>query len=73
VITGNVVTGARYGVAVSVVQDAKAGPVRISGNIISAGAEHAMIGMEWEKIVSADLAADVGRYPNIAIGDNTIG
>jgi len=73
VITGNVISGARYGVAVSVVQDAKAGPVRISGNIIGAGTEHAMIGMEWEKIVSTDLVADVGRYPNIAIGDNTIG
>jgi uncharacterized secreted repeat protein (TIGR03808 family) len=73
IISDNVITGARYGVAVSVVQDAAVGPVRISGNLIGAGTEHAMIGMEWEKIVSTDLAADVARYPNIAIGDNTVG
>ena len=72
VISDNVVTGARYGVAVSVVQDKTVGPVRISGNIIGAGSEHAMIGMEWEKIASVELAADAARYPNITISDNTV-
>ena len=28
--------------------------------------------MEWDKIVSTDLAADAERYPNITVSDNTI-
>ena len=53
-------------------QDKSPGPVRVSGNLIS-GAQQGVVGMEWDKVVSPDLAADAGRYPNITVSDNTIG
>ena len=28
--------------------------------------------MEWQKVVSQDLAKDAGRYPNITVSDNTV-
>lgn len=73
VVSGNVITGARYGIGVSVVQDAKAGPVRVSGNIIGAGSEHGIVGLEWDKVASTDLVADAAKYPNVVVSDNTVG
>lgn len=72
-ISANVITGARYGIGVSVVQDPKAGPVRVEGNIIGAGSEHAIVGLEWDKLASTDLSADAARYPNVTVADNTAG
>ena len=63
--------GAVTGIGVSVVQQQSPGPVRIEGNIIS-GAAQPMVGTEWEKVVSNDLAADAASYPNIIVGSNTI-
>jgi uncharacterized secreted repeat protein (TIGR03808 family) len=73
VVAGNIVTGAKIGIAVSVVQDAPAGPVRISGNVISGATDGAIVGAEWEKIVTTDLVRDAGTYPNISVTDNTVG
>jgi uncharacterized secreted repeat protein (TIGR03808 family) len=72
VVSDNVVTGAQTGIAVSVVQDKSPGPVRVSGNIVGAGAQHGIVGMEWDKIVSDDLGKDAGRYPNVTVADNTV-
>jgi len=71
VVANNVVTGAMYGIGVSVVQEKSPGPVRVSGNIVS-GAQQAIVGFEWEKVVSADLAKDNGRYPNVTVESNTV-
>lgn len=71
VVANNVVTGAMYGIGVSVVQEKSPGPVRVSGNIVS-GAQQAIVGLEWEKVVSADLAKDNGRYPNVTVEGNSV-
>ena len=72
-VADNVVTGTMIGVAVSVVQEKSPGPVRVSGNIIGAGTQHPIAGLEWEKIVSEDLAKDAKKYPNVTVSDNTVG
>jgi uncharacterized secreted repeat protein (TIGR03808 family) len=72
IVSDNVVTGSMIGIGVSVVQEKSPGPVRVSGNIIS-GAQQAIVGMEWEKIVSGDLSKDAGRYPNVTVSDNSVG
>jgi uncharacterized secreted repeat protein (TIGR03808 family) len=69
-VNGNVVTGSDYGIAVSVVQQQSPGPVRVSGNMIAA--KHGIVGLEWENMVSDDLARDAARYPNVTVADNTI-
>ncbi|HWA19966.1 MAG TPA: TIGR03808 family TAT-translocated repetitive protein [Devosia sp.] len=71
VVADNVISAVDTGIGVSVVQDTPAGPVRVSGNIITAR-EATIVGMEWEKVVSDDLARDAARYPNVAVLDNTV-
>lgn len=73
VVADNVVTGTTIGIGVSVVQQQSPGPVRVSGNIIGKGTAHPIAGLEWEKIVSDDLTADEGKYPNVTVADNTVG
>ncbi len=72
IVANNVLTKVRTGIAVSVVQEQSPGPVRVSGNLIGAGAEQGIVGMEWENIVSENLASET-RYPNVTVSDNTIG
>ena len=70
-ITGNVVRDAGYGVAVSVV--ANAGVATISGNVFAGTLHGAIVGMEWHKAVTGDLAlAGAERYPNLRISDNQV-
>lgn len=71
VVSDNLVTNAMIGIGVSVVQEKSPGPVRVTGNLIS-GSQQGIIGMEWSKVVSQDLAKDAKRYPNITVSDNTI-
>ena len=73
VVANNVLVGTTIGIGVSVVQEQSPGPVRVDGNIIGAGTEHAIVGLEWEKIVSDDLARDAGRYPNVSVDGNVVG
>lgn len=73
VVANNVVTGAMVGIGVSVVQEKSPGPILVSGNIIGAGTQHPIAGLEWEKIVSEDLAKDAKKYPNVTVSDNTVG
>ena len=60
IVSNNVVTGAMIGIGVTVVQEKSPGPVRVDGNIVS-GAQQAIVGMEWDKIVSTDLAKELDR------------
>ncbi len=73
IVSDNVLSQVQTGIATSVVQDPKAGAVRISGNIIGAGAANGIVGMEWDKVVAADLTRPGGTYPNVVVVDNTVG
>jgi uncharacterized secreted repeat protein (TIGR03808 family) len=70
-VTGNVVREARSGVAVSVV--AGAGVAVISGNLFAGTTRGAIVGMEWHKAVTGDLAlAGAERYPQLKISGNQV-
>ena len=70
-VTGNVVRDAGFGVAVSVV--AGAGVAVISGNLFAGTTRGAIVGMEWHKAVSGDLAlAGAERYPQLKISGNQV-
>jgi uncharacterized secreted repeat protein (TIGR03808 family) len=71
-ITGNVVREAGFGVAVSVA--AKAGIAVIADNVFAGTQRGAIVGMEWHKAVTGDLAlAGAERYPNLKISGNQVG
>ncbi|HEY8000161.1 MAG TPA: TIGR03808 family TAT-translocated repetitive protein [Pseudolabrys sp.] len=70
-ITGNVVRDSGIGVAVSVV--AGAGVAVISGNVFAGTLHGAIVGMEFHKAVTGDLAlADAKRYPQLKISGNQV-
>jgi uncharacterized secreted repeat protein (TIGR03808 family) len=70
-VTGNVVREAGFGVAVSVV--AGAGVAVISGNLFAGTTRGAIVGMEWHKEVTGDLAlAGAERYPQLKISGNQV-
>ncbi|MGH6663477.1 MAG: TIGR03808 family TAT-translocated repetitive protein [Pseudolabrys sp.] len=70
-ITGNVVREAGFGVAVSVV--ANAGIAVISDNVFAGTARGAIVGMEWHKAVTGDLAlAGAEHYPQLRISGNQV-
>ena len=59
------------GVAVSVV--AGAGDAVISGNVLAGTPRGAIVGMEWHKPVTGDLAlAGAERYPQLKISGNQV-
>jgi uncharacterized secreted repeat protein (TIGR03808 family) len=71
-VTDNTIRDSGIGVAVSVADGA--GRATISDNLITGSRRGAILGMEWRKIVSGDLAIDgAGRYPQLTIGGNRIG
>ncbi|MDB5542281.1 MAG: hypothetical protein JWQ89_4008 [Devosia sp.] len=72
VIADNVLYATRTGIAVSVVQNPAPGPVSITGNIISAPLDFAIVGMEWDKVVVEDLVRDAARYPHVTVADNRV-
>ncbi len=70
-VTGNVVRQAGIGVAVSVVEGA--GNAVISGNLIAGSKRGAIVGMQWNKAVTGDLAiAGAERYPQLKISGNQV-
>jgi uncharacterized secreted repeat protein (TIGR03808 family) len=71
-INSNVITGASIGIGVTVVNDAKVGKVHVSDNLISGATTAGIAGLEWQNVVSDDLARDAGRYPHVTVTDNTI-
>lgn len=71
-ITGNVLRDCSIGIGVTVVDDPKVGKVQVNGNTISGATSGGVVGFEWERIVSDDLARDAGRYPHVMVSDNLI-
>ena len=70
-VTGNVVRASGIGVAVSVV--ASAGVAVISGNLFAGTTRGAIVGMEWHKTATGDLAlAGAERYPQLKISGNQV-
>jgi uncharacterized secreted repeat protein (TIGR03808 family) len=70
-VTGNIVRRAGIGVAVSVVPGA--GAALIVNNVIVESRHGAILGMEWEKIATGDLARDgAGRFVQMTIANNRI-
>jgi hypothetical protein len=52
---------------------AGAGAAVISGNLIAGERRSAIIGMEWDKAVTGDLAlAGAERYPQLKISGNQV-
>jgi uncharacterized secreted repeat protein (TIGR03808 family) len=70
-VTGNVVRGAPTGITVSVTKGA--GAAVISHNLITGARRGAIVGMEWQKVVTADLALVApGAYPQLTISGNQV-
>lgn len=67
--TGNIVRKARVGAAVSVVDGV--GPAVIADNVFQDVSEGAVVGFEWTKAVSGDLAAGgAERYAHLTVERN---
>jgi uncharacterized secreted repeat protein (TIGR03808 family) len=70
-VTGNVVRKSAIGVSVSVV--AGTGVAVIADNVFSDTVGGAIVGMEWHKLVTGDLAlAGAERYPQLKISGNQV-
>jgi uncharacterized secreted repeat protein (TIGR03808 family) len=71
VITGNLVRGADFGIAVSVVSEA--GSVVITNNLIADAPSGAIVGRQWDKTVTGDLSKDgAERYGQLSIAGNRV-
>ncbi len=71
VITSNVIRDADYGIAVSVAPGA--GSAVIADNLIAGTRRGAIVGMEWRKPVTGDLAEEgAGRYAQLSIAGNRV-
>lgn len=69
-VNANLVRDCTIGIAVSVAPGA--GHASISGNIVSGSREHAIIGAQWDDIVSTDLATDHSRFTNLLVEGNSV-
>jgi uncharacterized secreted repeat protein (TIGR03808 family) len=70
-VTGNVVRRAGIGVAVSVAPGA--GTALIADNLFAATERGAIVGMEWNKAVTGDLATgSTGRFAQLSISGNRV-
>ena len=69
-VSDNLVRDCDVGIAVSVVVGA--GHARINGNVVAGSRQHAIVGAEWQDIVTTNLTADAGRYASVAIEGNSI-
>jgi uncharacterized secreted repeat protein (TIGR03808 family) len=70
-VSGNVVRDCGIGIAVSVAKGA--GTAVIADNVLSHSKRGAILGMEWQKAVTGDLAlAGAERYPQLSIRGNQV-
>jgi len=70
-ITSNVIRRAEFGITVSVAPGA--GAAVIADNMISDVRSGAIVGMEWKKPVTGDLAKDgAARYAQLSIVGNRV-
>ena len=71
IVSGNVMRGTGIAVAVSVV--AGSGTALITDNLIADASGGAIVGMEWEKPVTGDMAKDgVGRHAHVTLSGNKV-
>jgi uncharacterized secreted repeat protein (TIGR03808 family) len=71
VATGNIIRQAPVGIAVSVVEGV--GSAVISDNVIDGAANGAIVGYEWTKAVTGDLATEgAGDYPRLVVDRNRV-
>jgi uncharacterized secreted repeat protein (TIGR03808 family) len=70
VATENVLNDCGYGIAVSVAPGA--GGATIKDNRIVKARRGAIVGMEWDKIASADLIAEAAKYPLLTVAGNDV-
>jgi uncharacterized secreted repeat protein (TIGR03808 family) len=69
--TGNVIRSTPIGIAVTVVKGA--GTAVVSQNLITGARRGAIVGMEWQNVVTADLAMVApGAYPQLTITNNQV-
>jgi uncharacterized secreted repeat protein (TIGR03808 family) len=69
--TGNVIRRAPLGIAVTVVDGA--GSAVISDNLIAGATSGAIVGMEWAKTATGDLAqTGADRYPHLLVERNRV-
>jgi uncharacterized secreted repeat protein (TIGR03808 family) len=71
-VTGNVLTACTMGIGITVVDDPQVGHVTVAGNTISGATGGSIVGMEWENVVSDDLARDAGKYAHVLIASNAV-
>jgi uncharacterized secreted repeat protein (TIGR03808 family) len=70
-ISANIVRGADYGITVSVAPGA--GASVIADNLISGARRGAIVGMEWQKPVTGDLATEgAARFAQLSISGNRV-
>ena len=70
-VTGNVIRGAPVGIGVSVVDGA--GSAVISENVIAGADKGAILGMQWGKPASGDLAAGgAAQFPHLMVERNRV-
>lgn len=70
-VTGNVVRRAGYGIGVSV--SPGAGAAVIANNLIAETRRGAIVGTEWDKVVTRDLAKDSGgAFPQLTLANNQV-
>jgi uncharacterized secreted repeat protein (TIGR03808 family) len=70
-VSGNTVRQSGIGVMVSVVPGA--GRAVIAGNVLAGSKHGAIVGMEWDKAVTGDLAlAGAERYPQLRLSGNQV-
>lgn len=68
-VTGNIVRQTGYEITVSVAQGA--GSALIANNQISGARRGGIVGMEWSKAVTGDLARESpARYPQLSVSGN---
>ena len=70
-VTGNVIKGAPVGIAVSVAPGA--GQALITDNLVQGASRGAVVGMEWKRPVTGDLAREgAGRYAQLTVSGNRV-
>jgi uncharacterized secreted repeat protein (TIGR03808 family) len=69
-VTGNVVRNAQYGISASVTKGA--GNVVISGNLIAASGQGAIVGTDFAKPVTGDLSTQPTRFAHLEISGNRV-
>jgi len=70
-VTANIVRDAGIGVGVSVAQGA--GKAAITSNVFSGIKNGAVVGMEWDKVVTGDLTrGGADKFPQLTIADNKV-